>query len=63
VLVVARTAPASQDGVQLGGVERPCVLPVRIAREPAVMSAASKNPGADGLPCALLMASAAMNGR
>src|ERR1700730_15872424 len=34
LLVVARTAPASEDGVQLGGVKRPCVLPVRIAREP-----------------------------
>jgi hypothetical protein len=36
-LVVARTAPASEDGVQLGGVKRPCVLTVR---EPAETSGA-----------------------
>src|SRR6516165_10547097 len=38
LLVVARTAPASEDRVQLGGVKRPCVLTVRIAREPAETS-------------------------
>src|SRR5271169_7085267 len=35
LLVVARITPASEDGVQLGGVKRPCVLTVRIACEPA----------------------------
>src|SRR6516162_519704 len=35
-LVVARTAPASEDGIQLSGVKRPCVLTVRIVREPAL---------------------------
>ncbi len=29
LLPVARTAPASEDGVQLGGVKRPCVLTCR----------------------------------
>ena len=45
VLVIARTAPASQDGVQLGGVKRPCVLTVRIAREPAETSGALEESG------------------
>src|SRR5580700_6858674 len=45
LLVVARTAPASEDGVQLGGVKRPCVLTVRIAREPAEASGAVEEPG------------------
>src|SRR5271168_4716760 len=44
-LVVARTAPASEDGVQLGGVKRPCVLTVRIAHEPAETSGAVEEPG------------------
>src|SRR5271155_353282 len=44
-LVVARTAPASEDGVQLGGVKRPCVLTVRIAHEPAETSGAFEEPG------------------
>ena len=35
LLVVARTAPASKDSVQLGGVKDPRVLTVRIAAEPA----------------------------
>src|SRR2546429_71035 len=39
-LAVARTAPASEDGVQLGGVKRPGVLTFRIAREPAQTSGA-----------------------
>src|SRR5882757_10360331 len=41
-LIVARTAPASEDGVQLGGVKRPCVLTVR---EPAETSGAVEEPG------------------
>gem|GEM_PF-3729797 len=45
LLVVARTAPASEDGVQLGGVKRPPVLTVRIAREPSETSGAIKEPG------------------
>src|SRR6202045_5182635 len=45
LLVVARTAPASEDGVQLGSVKRPCVLTVRIAREPAETSGAVEEPG------------------
>src|ERR1700693_1314653 len=45
LLVVARTAPASEDGVQLGGVKRPCVLTVRIAREAAETSGAVEEPG------------------
>ena len=44
LLVVARTAPASEDGVQLGGVKRPRVLTARIAREPAETSGAIKEP-------------------
>ena len=44
LLVVARTAPASEDGVQLGGVKRPRVLTVRIAREPAEASGAIEEP-------------------
>ena len=40
-----RPAPASEDGVQLGGVKRPCVLTVRIAREPAKPSGAVEEPG------------------
>src|SRR6266446_7870929 len=45
LLVVARTAPASEDGVQLGGVKRPCVLTVRGPREPAETSGAAEEPG------------------
>src|SRR5580692_9355517 len=45
LLVVARTAPASEDGVQLGGVKRPRVLTVWIAREPSETSGAIKEPG------------------
>src|ERR1700731_1029750 len=45
LLVVARTAPAREDGVQLGGVKRPRVLTVRIAREPSETSGAIKEPG------------------
>ena len=41
LLVVARTAPASEDGVQLGGVKRPRVL---TAREPSETSGAIKEP-------------------
>ena len=44
-LAVARIAPASEDGVQLGGVKRPCVLTVRIACEPAETSGAVEEPG------------------
>jgi hypothetical protein len=44
LLVVARTAPAREDGVQLGGVKRPRVLTVRIAREPSETSGAIKEP-------------------
>jgi hypothetical protein len=40
VLIVTRTAPASQDGVQLG-----CVLTIRIAREPAETSGALEGSG------------------
>src|SRR5438552_5486857 len=45
LLAVARTAPASEDSVQLGGVKRPSVLTVRIAREPAETSGAVEEPG------------------
>src|SRR5262249_17932684 len=45
LLVVARTAPASEDGVQLGGVKRPSVLTVRIAPEPAEASGTVEEPG------------------
>jgi len=45
LLVVARTAPVSEDGVQLGGVKRPCVLTVRIAREAAETAGAVEEPG------------------
>jgi len=38
-------APASEDGVELGGVKRPCVLTVGIAREPAEPSSAVEEPG------------------
>ena len=41
--VLARQA--SEDGVQLGGVKRPCVLTVRIAGEPAETSGAVEEPG------------------
>ena len=41
--VLARQA--SEDGVQLGGVKRPCVLTVRIACEPAETSRAVEEPG------------------
>jgi hypothetical protein len=44
-LVVARPAPASEDGVQLGGVKRLCILTGRIAREPAETSGAVKKSG------------------
>ena len=40
-LVVARPAPANEDGVQLGGVKRPCVLAVR---EPAKTFGAVEEP-------------------
>src|SRR5580704_15941109 len=53
LLVVARTAPASEDGVQLGGVKRPCVLTVRIAREPAETSGAVEEPGRREAPTCL----------
>src|SRR5438045_388274 len=43
--VVVRTAPASEDGVQFGSMKRPCVLTVRIAREPAETSGAVEEPG------------------
>ena len=45
LLAVARTAPASEDSVQLGGVKRPSVLTFRIAREPAQTSGAVEEPG------------------
>src|SRR5438105_6146966 len=45
LLAVARTAPASKDGVQLGGVKRPSVLTFWIAREPAQTSGAVEEPG------------------
>ena len=45
LLVVARAAPASEDGVQLRGVKRPCVLAIRLAREPAETSGAVEEPG------------------
>jgi hypothetical protein len=45
LLVVARTAPTSEEGVQLGGVKRSCVLTVRIAREAAETSGAVEEPG------------------
>src|ERR1700682_2117492 len=45
LLVVARPAPAREDGVQLGGVKRPCVLTGRIAREPAETSGALEESG------------------
>src|SRR5216683_3618630 len=45
LLVAARPAPASEDGVQLGGVKRPCVLTGRIAREAAETSGAVEEPG------------------
>src|SRR5262245_41900912 len=41
LVVVGRTAPASEDGVKLGGVKRPCVLTVR---EPAEPSGAVEEP-------------------
>src|SRR6266851_5574533 len=45
VILVARSAPASEDGVQLGGMKRPCVLTIRIAREAAETSGAVEEPG------------------
>ena len=45
LLVVARTAPAGEDSVQLGGVKRPRILTVRIASEPAETSGAIEEPG------------------
>ena len=44
LLGVARTAPAIEDGVQLGGVKRPGVQTVRIAREAAETSGAVEEP-------------------
>src|SRR5450631_1338472 len=44
LLVVARTAPASEDGIHLVGVKRPRVPTVRIAREPAETSGAIEEP-------------------
>jgi len=44
-LAGARTAPASEDDAQLGGVKRPGVLSFRIAREPAQTSGAVEQPG------------------
>jgi hypothetical protein len=44
LLGVARSAPASEDGVQLSGVKRPRVLTVRVAREPTETSGAIKEP-------------------
>ena len=41
----ARTAPTSEDGVQLSGVKRPCILTIRIAREPAETPGAIEEPG------------------
>jgi hypothetical protein len=41
---VARSAPASEDSVQLSGVKRPRVLTVRVAREPTETSGAIKEP-------------------
>ena len=63
LLIVVRPAPASEDGVQLGGVKRPCVLTFRIARKPAEPSGAVEEPGRRQAARALLMTSAAMNGR
>jgi hypothetical protein len=45
LLVVARTVPESEDGVQLGGVKSPRVPTVRIAHEPAETSGAIEEPG------------------
>ena len=45
LLVVARTAPVSEDGAQLGGVKRPRVLIVRIGGEPAETPGAIEEPG------------------
>src|SRR5262245_47461145 len=45
LLVVARTVPESEDGVQLSGVKRLCVLTVRIAGEPAETPGAIEEPG------------------
>jgi hypothetical protein len=42
LVVVAGTVPESEDGVQLGGVKRPCVLTVR---EPAETLGAIEEPG------------------
>jgi hypothetical protein len=44
LLGVARSAPASEDSVQLSGVKRPRVLTVRVAREPTETSGAIKEP-------------------
>src|SRR5271169_2508144 len=44
LLVVARPAPASEDGVQFGCVKRPCVLTVGIAHEPAEPSGSGEEP-------------------
>ena len=43
--VVARTAPAGEEGVQLSGVKRPCILTIWIAREPAETPGAIEEPG------------------
>jgi hypothetical protein len=45
VATVARTVPASKDGMQLGRVKCPCVLAIRIAHEPAKTSGAVEEPG------------------
>src|SRR6266852_238696 len=44
VILVARSAPASEDGVQLGGMKRPCVLTIRIAPEAAETSGEVEEP-------------------
>jgi hypothetical protein len=44
LLVAARTAPISEDSVQLGGVKRSRVPTVGIACEPAKTSGAIKEP-------------------
>jgi hypothetical protein len=43
--VVARTAPVSEDGIQLSGMKRPRILSVRIASEPAETSGAIEESG------------------
>src|SRR5260221_716909 len=55
LLAVARTAPASEDGVQLGGVKRPRVLTVRIPLDRPRRRAQAKKPGAGRPPRARLI--------